>query len=126
MASQKVSKMSKAAAFTELKHLMAGLLDTLHIAPEDSAAKSQQEMTLFVHRDEYLLPTQCMHCIMLFINDVAYADCLQGFVGGLTDPKNKENIIRKQHGDPSRKGNVTVGSVNHMYIQYVKPVQWCD
>ena len=40
MASKKVARMSQAAAFMELKNLMAGLLDTLHIAPEDSAAKS--------------------------------------------------------------------------------------
>ena len=40
MASQKVARMSQAAAFMELKNLMAGLLDTLHIAPEDLAAKS--------------------------------------------------------------------------------------
>ena len=40
MASQKVLKMSQAATFTELKHLMAGLLDTLCITLKDSAAKS--------------------------------------------------------------------------------------
>ena len=76
-ASQKVARMSQAAAFMELKNLMAGLLDTLRIAPEDSAAKSRREMTSFVHRDEYLLPAQHMHCIMLFINNVAYTDCLR-------------------------------------------------
>ena len=73
-AGQKVVKMSQTAAFMELK--MAGLLDTLHITPENSAAKSQHEMTLFVQRDEYLLPAQHMHCIMLFVNNVVYADCL--------------------------------------------------
>ena len=67
-ASQKVARMSQAAAFMELKNLMVGLLDTLHIAPEDSAAKSRCEMTLFVHQDKYLLPAQRMHCIMLFVN----------------------------------------------------------
>ena len=75
-ASQKVARMSQAASFMELKNLMAGLLDTLHIAPEDSAAKSQCEMTSFVHGDEYLLPVQHMHCIMLLVNNVAYTDCL--------------------------------------------------
>ena len=40
MASQMVVRMSQAAAFMELKNLMAGLLDTLRITPEDSAAKS--------------------------------------------------------------------------------------
>ena len=52
-------------------------------------------MTLFVHRDEYLLPAQHMHCIMLFVNNVAYADCLRGVVDGLTDP-NDLNATPKQ------------------------------
>ena len=85
-ASQKVLKMSQAAAFTKLRHLMAGLLDTLCITPEDSTAKSRHEMTLFVNRDSYLLPAQKIHCILLFISNVAYADCLCGLVGELTNP----------------------------------------
>ena len=83
---QKAAKISQAVAFTELKHLMAGLLDTIHVLPEDSAAKSHHEMTSFIHKDNYLLPAQKMHCIKLFINNVAYTECLWGFVGELTDP----------------------------------------
>ena len=64
---------------------MVGLLDSLHITPEDSAAKSHREMTSFVHKDNYLLPTQKMHIVMLFIQNVAYADCLWGFVGELAN-----------------------------------------
>ena len=65
---------------------MAGLLDTLCITPEDSTAKSRHEMTLFVNRDSYLLPAQKIHCILLFISNVAYVDCLCGLVGELTNP----------------------------------------
>ena len=54
--SQKVTKISQAATFVGLKNLMVGLLDSLCITPEDSAAKSHHEMTLFVHKDNYLLP----------------------------------------------------------------------
>ena len=85
-ASQKVLKMSQAAAFTKLRHLMAGLLDTLCITPEDSTAKSHCEMTLLVNRDSYLLPAQKIHCILLFISNIAYADCLHGLVSELTNP----------------------------------------
>ena len=94
-ASQKVSKSSQAAAFIKLKHLMAGLLDMLHITPEDSATKSCHEMTLFINKDNYLHPAQKMHCILLFIDNVSYADCLQGLVGEITDP-NDPNIAPEQ------------------------------
>ena len=94
-ASQKVSKLSQAAAFTELKHLMAGLLDMLRITPEDSAAKSRCEMTSFINKDNYLHPAQKMHCVMLFIDNIGYADCLQGLVGEITDP-NDPNIAPEQ------------------------------
>ena len=83
---QKGVKISQAVVFTELKHLMAGLLDTICVTPEDSVAKSHHEMILFIHKDNFLLPVQKMHCIKLFIDNVAYADCLWGFVGELTDP----------------------------------------
>ena len=94
-ASQKVSKLSQAAAFTELKHLMAGLLDTLHITPEDSATKSHREMTLFINKDNYLHPAQKMHCILLFIDNIGYTDCLWGLGGEITDP-NDPNIAPEQ------------------------------
>ena len=55
---QKVMKISQAATLIELKNLMTGLLDSLHITPEDSAAKSCCKMTSFVHKGNYLLPTQ--------------------------------------------------------------------
>ena len=94
-ASQKVSKSSQAAAFIKLKHLMAGLLDMLHITPGDSATKSCHEMTLFINKDNYLHPAQKMHCILLFIDNIGYADCLQGLVGEITDP-NDPNIVPEQ------------------------------
>ena len=94
-ASQKVSKLSQAAAFTELKHLMAGLLDMLHITPEDSAAKSCHKMMLFINKDNYLHPAQKMHCVLLFIDNVGYTDCLRGLVGEITDP-NDPNIVPEQ------------------------------
>ena len=93
--SQKVTKISQAAAFIMLKNLMVGLLDSLCIAPEDSAAKSHHEMTSFVHKDNYLLPAQKMHIIMLFVQNVAYADCLWGFVGELANP-NDPNASAEQ------------------------------
>ena len=74
---------------------MTGLLDTIHVMPEDSAAKLCHEMTAFIHKDDFLLPAQKMHCIKLFINNVAYTDCLQGFVGELIDP-NDPNVIDTQ------------------------------
>ena len=92
---QKAAKISQAVAFNELKHLMAGLLDTIRVTPEDSAAKLHCEMTLFIHKDNYLLPAHKMHCIKLFINNVAYVDCLQGFVGELTD-SNDPNAMDAQ------------------------------
>ena len=92
---QKAANISQAVAFTELKHLMAGLLDTICVTPEDSAAKSHCEITAFIHKDNFLLPAQKMHCIKLFINNVACADCLQGFVGELTDP-NDPNAMDEQ------------------------------
>ena len=94
-ASQKVSKSSQAAAFIKLKHLMAGLLDMLHITPEDSATKSCREMTSFINKDNYLHPAQKMHCVLLFIDNVGYADCLRGLVGEITDP-NDPNIAPEQ------------------------------
>ena len=94
-ASQKVSKLSQAAAFIELKHLMAGLLDMLHITSEDSATKSHCEMTLFINKDNYLHPVQKMHCILFFIDNVSYTDCLWGLVGEITDP-NDPNIASEQ------------------------------
>ena len=75
---------SQATAFIKLKNLMVGLLDSLHITPEDSAAKSHREMTSFVHKDNYLLPAQNMHIVMLFVQNVAYFDCLWGFIGELS------------------------------------------
>ena len=74
---------------------MAGLLDTIHVTPEDSAAKSRCEMTSFIHKDNFLLPAQKMHYIKLFIDNVAYTDCLRGFVGELTDP-NDPNATDEQ------------------------------
>ena len=71
LSTQKAVKISQTVAFTELKHLMAGLLDTICVTPEDSAAKSHCGMTLFIHKDNFLLPVQKMHCIKLFINNVA-------------------------------------------------------
>ena len=64
---------------------MTGLLDTICVTPEDPVAKLHHEMTAFIHQDDYLLSAQKMHCIKLFINNVAYTDCLQGFVGELTN-----------------------------------------
>ena len=87
-----------AATFTKLKHLMAGLLDSLHVTPEDSAAKSRHEMTSFIHKDDYLLPMQKMHCIMLFINNVAYANCLQGFVGELMCSNDPDATTKQFNG----------------------------
>ena len=84
--SQKVMKISQATAFIESKNLMVGLLDSHYISPKDSAAKSCHEMTSFVHKDDYLLPAQKMHLIMLFVQNVAYADCLWGFIGELANP----------------------------------------
>ena len=52
-------------------------------------------MTVFIHKDDYLLPAQKMHCMKLFINNVAYTDCLQGFVGELTNP-NDPNVMDAQ------------------------------
>ena len=92
---QKAAKISQAVAFTELKHLMVGLLDTIRVTPEDSVAKSRREMTSFIHKDNFLLPAQKMHCIKLFIDNVAYANCLRGFVGELTDP-NGPNAMDEQ------------------------------
>ena len=94
-ASHKVSKLSQATAFIELKHLMAGLLDMLCITPEDSATKSCCEMTLFINKDNYLHPAQKMHYILLFIDNVGYMDCLWGLVGEITDP-NGPNIVSEQ------------------------------
>ena len=92
---QKVLKLSQAAAFIELKHLMAGLLDMLCITPEDSATKSHHEMMSFINKDNYLHPAQKMHCVLLFIDNVGYADCLWGLVGEITDP-NDPNIAPEQ------------------------------
>ena len=58
-------------------------------------AKSRCEMTSFIDKDNFLLPAQKMHCIKLFINNVAYTDCLWGFVGELTDP-NDPNAMDTQ------------------------------
>ena len=69
---QKAAKLSQAVTFTKLKHLMTGLLDTICVIPEDSVAKSHHEITAFIHKDDYLLSAQKMHCIKLFINNVAY------------------------------------------------------
>ena len=77
---------------------MAGLLDSLHIAPEDSTAKSHCEMTSFVHKDDYLLPTQKMHIIILFVQNVAYADCLWGFVGELANPNDLNTSAEQLNG----------------------------
>ena len=57
--------------------------------------KSHCEMTVFIHKDDYLLLAQKMHCMKLFINNVAYTDCLQGFVGELTNP-NDPNVMDAQ------------------------------
>ena len=92
---QKVLKLSQAAAFIELKHLMAGLLDMLCITPEDSATKSHHEMMSFINKDNYLHPARKMHCILLFIDIVSYADCLWGLVGEITDP-NDPNIAPEE------------------------------
>ena len=94
-ASQKVSKLSQAATFIELKYLMAGLQDMLCITPEDSATKSCHEMTSFINKANYLHPAQKMHCILLLIDNVGYADCLWGLVGEITDP-NDPNIMLEQ------------------------------
>ena len=56
-------KISQAAALIMLKILMVYILDSLHITPEDSTAKSCHKMTSFVHKDDYLLSTQKMHLI---------------------------------------------------------------
>ena len=36
-----------------------------------------------------------MHCVLLFIDNVGYADCLWGLVGEITDP-NDPNIAPEQ------------------------------
>lgn len=92
-ASQKVTKMTQATALAELKNLMAGLVDGLPITPEDPATKARREMTSFVNKDDYLLPTQKMHCILLFIKDIAYAECLQAFVGDLGDSNDEDRTV---------------------------------
>ena len=53
----------------------------LHITPEDSATKSCCKMMSFINKDNYLHPAHKMHCILLFIDNIGYADCLQGLVG---------------------------------------------
>ena len=77
---------------------MAGLLDSLCITPEDSAAKSHCKMTSFVHKDKYLLPTQKMHIIMLFVQNVAYADCLWGFISELANPNDPNTSAEQLNG----------------------------
>ena len=52
-------------------------------------------MTLFINKDNYLHPAQRMHCVLLFIDNIGYADCLQGLVGEITDP-NDPNIVPEQ------------------------------
>ena len=66
---------SQKVTFVKLKNLMVGLLDSLHIAPEDSTAEIHCKMTLFVHKDNHL-PAQKMHIIMLFVQNVAYASLM--------------------------------------------------
>ena len=71
---------------------------TLFVSCLRTVAKSCHEMTAFIHKDDYLLPVQKMHCIRWFINNVAYADCLQGFVGELTDPNDPNAMDTQLNG----------------------------
>ena len=86
-------KISQAPTFLKLKILMAGLLDSLCIAPEASAVKSHHKMTSFVHKNDYLLPAQKIHIIMLFVQNVAYADCLWAFIGELANSNDLNTVI---------------------------------
>ena len=90
-------KISQVGAFIELKNLMVGLLDSLWITPEDSTATSHCKMTSFVHKDNFL-STHKMHIIMLFVQNVAYADCLWGFIGELANPNDPNASAEQLNG----------------------------
>ena len=55
-------------------------------------------MTSFVHKDNYLLPAPKMHIIMLFVQNVAYADCLWGFIGELANPNDPNTSAEQLDG----------------------------